>query len=167
MSNLKPSRPRGVTIVGYLFYVGGILGLIVGIFLFISIVALLGIATTLGEGLEFIPITKNSDLTLLLSFYIGIGVVFVIIGPLYIKVGRGLLKLKPGTRKTALILVVIAVVIDMVFIAAVATFDPSKAAKNILFDMIEVLIAVALNIIIIRYLQKPTIKQYFANDKLD
>jgi len=154
----KPSRPRGVTILGYLFFIASILGLIGGIILVLG----MGAALFLAPMIAPLP-TFDIDPMVLFGILFVLGIILLIISAFYIKVGRSLLKGKPGARRTASIVVAIGLVIDIISRAVGVASEPSQAAESIGGAMITLV----LNVIIIAYLQKPSIKEYFATRSLE
>lgn len=91
------------------------------------------------------------------------GLVSVILAPFYFKVGLGLLKLRPSARKTAVVLAIINLAISTTTTIAWALIVPGQAGERLVSVEMYGAIGLLLFIIIIRYLQKPSTRQYFAS----
>jgi hypothetical protein len=158
---LKLSRPRGVTILGYLYYIAGILAIVSGIDAILDIVVFLipslydifgySILVEETETENMSPVERLiSDLHLIAEF---------ILGPFYIVVGHGLLRLRPRAIELKMVVAIIGITVSVIAEIVLVSLHPD----DVLGAIVSVAIEIAIDIVIIAYLHKPSIKQYFAN----
>lgn len=141
----------GVTILGYLFYAYAIAGPIFGILVIFGMGELLGVAVPFpGDKLDW-------------AINILGGLVSIILGPFYFAIGFGLLKLRPTARKKAVVLLIVNLAVSTITSVVWAFLIPSQLGERLVSVGIYGAIEPLLFIIIIRYLQKPSTKQYFAS----
>jgi len=154
---LKP-RPRGVTFLGYLFYAAGILAILSGIdgildivvFFFPSWYDIFG-SSVLIEVENITPTERLiSDGHLVAEF---------ILGPFYLMIGHGLLRLRLRAIELKLKIAIIGITISVITEIVLLSLDPD----DLFGVIISVAIEIAIDIVIIAYLHKPSIKQYFAS----
>ena len=170
----KLSRPRGVTFLGYLYYAAGIIGIISGIegvfdvsyFLFPSLNDILG-PQEFGH-----PGTMSAE-KMVLDIQL---IAELILGPFYLIIGHGLLRLKPRAIELKLVIAIIGIALSVITEIALVSLHPDDlfeamlsvdvelAPRNFVIELggiISVGIGIAIDIVIISYLHKPSIKRYF------
>jgi hypothetical protein len=80
-----------------------------------------------------------------------------ILGPFYLMVGRGLLRLRPRAIELKLVIAIIGLAVSVIAEIALVTIHPDELFGAI----ISVVIEITIDLVIIAYLHKPSIKQYF------
>jgi hypothetical protein len=154
---LKP-RPRGVTFLGYLYYVAGILAILSGIDGILDIVVFFFPSwyDIFGSSV-LIEVENITSIERLISD--GHLVAEFILGPFYLMIGHGLLRLRLRAIELKLKIAIIGIAISVITEIVLLSLDPDN-----LFGVItSVAIEIAIDIVIIAYLHKPSIRQYFAS----
>jgi hypothetical protein len=80
-----------------------------------------------------------------------------ILGPFYLTIGHGLLRLRLRAIELKLMKAIIGIIISVITEIVLLSIDPDNQYGVI----ISVVIGIAIDIVIIAYLQKPSIKLYF------
>ena len=127
--NKVTSRPEGITLLSALFWVLALLAIIGGLIMMVTSNALIELIEEEGKDVP------HEVIDLLDSLFIGIGIIIIIMGILYIITGWGLWTMKSWARLVAIILAIISV--------------------------LNFPIGTILGIIILWYLFKPEIKEAF------
>ena len=127
--NKATSRPDGITLLSALFWVLALLAIIGGIIMMVTSNAIIELIEEEGKDVP------HEVIDLLDSLFIGISIILIIIGVLYIIAGWGLWTMKSWARLVAIILAIISV--------------------------LNFPIGTILGIIILWYLFKPEIKEAF------
>ena len=145
-----------MTFLGYLYYVAGIIAILSGIdgildivvFFFPSLYDILG-SSVLIENETVSPMERLiSDTNLVAEF---------ILGPFYLILGHGLLRLRPRAIELKLVIAIIGLTVSIIAEIALVTIHQDELFGAI----ISVAIEIAIDLVIIAYLHKPRIKQYF------
>ena len=145
-----------MTFLGYLYYVAGIIAILSGIdgildivvFFSPSLYDILG-SSILIENETVSPMERLiSDTNLVAEF---------ILGPFYLIVGHGLLRLRPRAIELKLVIAIIGLTVSMIAEIALVTIHQDELFGAI----ISVAIEITIDLVIIAYLRKPSIKQYF------
>ena len=145
-----------MTFLGYLYYVAGIIAFLSGIdgildiavFFSPSLYDILG-SSVLIENENVSPMERLiSDTNLVAEF---------ILGPFYLIVGHGLLRLRPRAIELKLVIAIIGLAVGVIAEIALVTIHPDELFGAI----ISVAIEITIDLVIIAYLHKPSIKQYF------
>jgi hypothetical protein len=153
--DLKP-RPRGVTFLGYLYYIAGIFAILSGIDGFLDIIVFFSPSLTDILGSSVLIDVDNITPTERMISDIHLGAE-LILGPFYIIVGYGLLRLRPRAIELKLVLAIIGLTNTVIAEILLLTIHPDE-----LFGvMITMAIEIAIDVLIIAYLHKPSIRQYF------
>jgi hypothetical protein len=147
-----------VTFLGYLYFVAGILAILTGIdgildfivFFFPSWHDIFGSSV-------LIDVENITSMERLIAD--GHSVAEFILGPFYLMVGHGLLRLIPRAIELKLIIAIIGITVSVVTEIVLLSLHPD----HLFGAIISVAIEIAIDIVIIAYLHKPSIKQYFAN----
>jgi hypothetical protein len=168
------SRPRGVTFLGYLYYAAGIIGIISGIdgvfdisyFLFPSLNDIIG-PQEFGH-----PGVMTAE-KLILNIQL---IAELILGPFYLVIGHGLLRLNQRAIEMKLVIAIIGIALSVVteivlvslhpddLFQAILSVDIELEPRNFVIEFggtISVGIGIVIDVIIISYLHKPSIKRYF------
>ena len=127
--NKATSRPDGITLLSALFWVLALLAIIGGLIMMVTSNAIIELIEEEGKDVP------HEVIDLLDSLFIGISIIIIIIGVLYIIAGWGLWTMKSWARLVAIILAIISV--------------------------LNFPIGTILGIIILWYLFKPEIKEAF------
>ena len=143
----KKIRPFGVTIIGVLTIIGGVLMIGSGITLaaFAAVFPLVGsIGDSVGTPQSQIPSSIPSE-------YVGVallsvGTIFTIIGTVSLVVAYGLFKAKKWAWTTSVVLSIISIAMGLISIAT---------------GNIGSIIGIAISGFILYYLYKPHVKEYF------
>jgi len=144
-----------VTFLGYLYYVAGIIAILSGIdgildivvFFSPSLYDILGSSVLENENVS--PMERLiSDTNLVAEF---------ILGPFYLIVGHGLLRLRPRAIELKLVIAIIGLTVSIIAEIALVTIHQDELFGAI----ISVAIEITIDLVIIAYLHKPSIKQYF------
>jgi len=143
-----------VTFLGYLYYVAGIIAILSGIDGILDIVVFFSPSlyeifgpSVLNENVS--PMERLiSDTNLVAEF---------ILGPFYLIVGHGLLRLRPRAIELKLVIAIIGLTVSVIAEIALVTIHPDELFGAI----ISVAIEITIDLVIIAYLHKPSIKQYF------
>jgi hypothetical protein len=144
-SNTNPNRPIGVTIIAILIIIGGI-ALLIGGLLFMAFAGFLSSSQTSSDS----PI----NIAVLISLPLSLGM--VIIGIIYIVVSYGLLKGKGWAWIITIIVTIIGLIIQIV--SAIITGLVSSSIETALVTHI---IGIIISGVIIFYLYKPNVRDYF------
>ena len=143
-----------MTFLGYLYYVAGIIAILSGIDGILDIVVFFSPSlydifgpSVLIENVS--PMERLiSDTNLVAEF---------ILGPFYLIVGHGLLRLRPRAIELKLVIAIIGLTVSVIAEIALVTIHPDELFGAI----ISVAIEITIDLVIIAYLHKPSIKQYF------
>ena len=144
-----------MTFLGYLYYVAGIIAILSGIdgildivvFFSPSLYDIFGASVLENENVS--PMERLiSDTNLVAEF---------ILGPFYLIVGHGLLRLRPRAIELKLVIAVIGLTVSIIAEIALVTIHQDELFGAI----ISVAIEITIDLVIIAYLHKPSIKQYF------
>ena len=144
-----------MTFLGYLYYVAGIIAILSGIdgildivvFFSPSLYDILGSSVLENENVS--PMERLiSDTNLVAEF---------ILGPFYLIVGHGLLRLRPRAIELKLVVAIIGLAVSVIAEIALVTIHQDELFGAI----ISVAIEITIDLVIIAYLRKPSIKQYF------
>ena len=144
-----------MTFLGYLYYVAGIIAILSGIdgildivvFFSPSLYDIFGASVLENENVS--PMERLiSDTNLVAEF---------ILGPFYLIVGHGLLRLRPRAIELKLVIAIIGLTVSMIAEIALVTIHQDELFGAI----ISVAIEITIDLVIIAYLHKPSIKQYF------
>jgi len=144
-----------VTFLGYLYYVAGIIAILSGIDGILDIVVFFSpslydvFGPSVLENENVSPMERLiSDTNLVAEF---------ILGPFYLIVGHGLLRLRPRAIELKLVIAIIGLTVSMIAEIALVTIHQDELFGAI----ISVAIEITIDLVIIAYLHKPSIKQYF------
>ena len=144
-----------MTFLGYLYYVAGIIAILSGIDGILDIVVFFSpslydiVGSSVLENENVSPMERLiSDTNLVAEF---------ILGPFYLIVGHGLLGLRPRAIELKLVIAIIGLTVSMIAEIALVAIHQDELFGAI----ISVAIEIAIDLVIIAYLHKPRIKQYF------
>jgi hypothetical protein len=158
----KKHRPLGVTIIAILTIISGILLLLGGVSLFavgalISVTPVDTTATTNSQPIaQFFGVISAAIGSVLLAIGIGYLVMFL-----------GLLKGKGWAWTITIILLLIGIAIQIISTATGAVFNTSlssssnNATNSVISGIIGGIIGIAINVVIVYYLYRPHVKEYF------
>ena len=143
-----------MTFLGYLYYVAGIIAILSGIDGILDIVVFFSPSlyeifgpSVLNENVS--PMERLiSDTNLVAEF---------ILGPFYLIVGHGLLRLRPRAIELKLVIAIIGLTVSIIAEIALVTIHQDELFGAI----ISVAIEITIDLVIIAYLHKPSIKKYF------
>ncbi len=145
----KPPRPTGVTILAILAILGGIAGLFGGAVL-IGLGVLLGtlLASEISNQLTLAgyPGLAGLDVGLISAIVIGLGVVVLILGILYLAVGIGFFGGKGWAWTLGMIVSVIGIILAIIQIAA---------------GNVGSIVSLLIGALILYYLMRPHVKAFF------
>ena len=143
---MHKQRPKGVTLIGVLDIIGGV-------FLCIGGIGLIQVMPIIAANPDQFSLDPSSlafkVLTGTLGYAISAGL--IAIGIADIAIGIGLLKGKQRAWKIAIVLTIISIAIDVIMIAV-----HTKPA-----DMPGSVIGVIINLVILYYLYRPNVKEFF------
>ena len=144
-----------MTFLGYLYYVAGIIAILSGIDGILDIVVFFSpslydiVGSSVLENENVSPMERLiSDTNLVAEF---------ILAPFYLIVGHGLLRLRPRAIELKLVIAIIGLTVSMIAEIALVTIHQDELFGAI----ISVAIEITIDLVIIAYLHKPSIKQYF------
>ncbi|OLC23924.1 MAG: hypothetical protein AUH71_03795 [Thaumarchaeota archaeon 13_1_40CM_4_48_7] len=145
-----------MTFLGYLYYVAGIIAILSGIDGILDIVVFFSPSlydifgsSVLIEIENVSPMERLiSDTNLVAEF---------ILGPFYLIVGHGLLGLRPRAIELKLVIAIIGLTVSVIAEIALVTIHPDELFGAI----ISVAIEMTIDLVIIVFLHKPSIKKYF------
>jgi hypothetical protein len=155
---MQKHRPLGVTIIAILIIIEGIILLFGGVFL-LAVGALIAVAPTAKILLvpQFFGVIPAAIGSLLLEIAIAYLVMFY-----------GLLKGKGWAWTITIILVFIGIAIQIisttsgaVFSASLISTSRSNNANTVISGIIGGIIAIAINVVVVYYLYRPNVKEYF------
>lgn len=146
-------RPTGVTIIGILNIIGGILGLIMGFVL----IALGPTLSQISENDTSDTMNTNIELSKIDDYLHIFGIISIPIGIASLIVGIGLLKGKGWAWSGAVILSIISIVFNLVYAALLGGVEASSIGGTI--------VGIIINGIILAYLFKSNVKSYFGKVK--
>ena len=144
-----------MTFLGYLYYVAGIIAILSGIDGILDIVVFFSpslydiVGSSVLENENVSPMERLiSDTNLVAE---------LILGPFYLIVGHGLLRLRPRAIELKLVVAIIGLAVSVIAEIALVTIHPDELFGAI----ISVAIEITIDLVIIAYLHKPSIKKYF------
>jgi hypothetical protein len=147
--NSNTNRPIGVTILAILAILGGI-ALLIGGFFFIIFAGLLSGSSIEVNSNSSIDIASLSVLPLIL------GIIMIIIGIVYFAVSYGLLKGRGWARIITIIVTIISLIVQIVSAIIIGL-----ASGSIEVALVSHVIGIIINGIIIFYLYRPHVRDYF------
>ena len=144
-----------MTFLGYLYYVAGIIAILSGIDGILDIVVFFSpslydiFGSSVLENENVSPMERLiSDTNLVAEF---------ILGPFYLIVGHGLLRLRQRAIELKLVIAIIGLTVSVIAEIALVTIHPDELFGAI----ISVAIEMTIDLVIIVFLHKPSIKKYF------
>ncbi len=140
---MEKQRPKGITIIGALEMIGGILILLVGIFLFVGIPLLSRKELNFDYSSPEVQIITGPFRYLLAAGFTALGITSLF-------VGFGLLKGKPWAWKASVIITLISIGSNTITIAI-------NSYSNLAGSVIGIII----DVIILYYLYRPHVKVFF------
>ena len=165
----KVDRPLGVTIIAILAIISGILLLFGGISLVITGALINASSVDITPNNDFRSIGSIIGIALLI-----IGSILLIIGLIYLIVSYGLLKGKGWARTITIVITIISIVIQVIsetiryMLAASIAHNYPKLAEVIannnnsaIYSLLGSIIAIIIDIVIIYYLYRPNVKEFF------
>lgn len=150
-------RPLGVTVIGILDLIGGVLGIVGGL-------ALLGIGGILAANPEFLAETQgglegfennpfNFAPELLGIVFMALGAVLLAIGIASLVVAYGTLKGKGWAWMINIIISYIGIAMNIISLILYSSTDAASIAS--------VIVSIGISVLILYYLYRPHVKQYF------
>jgi hypothetical protein len=159
------TRPLGVTIIAILAIIGGILLVFGGL----SLLAFGAFFSTITfEDQQQLQPQEAAELQPLTQFFgsigIVIGAIILAVGVGYLVVSYGLLKGKGWARMVAVVLTIVAIVVQLAGVISSSVLSQSLPSdlEALASGIIAHIIGLAINGVILYYLYRPNVKEYFA-----
>jgi Predicted membrane protein (DUF2127) len=165
-------RPFGITIIAILAIVSGVVLIFGGLsslvsgafFASISVENVLTEIQQQDQQPQTLDVAELHALVQLLgSSSIVMGAIVLVIGLGYLVVAYGLLKGRKWARTITVILTTISIIVQIVFIITTSMINTAMHhdANTSLYHLVDQIIGIAINGIILYYLYRPSVKEYF------
>jgi hypothetical protein len=165
-------RPFGITIIAILAIVSGVVLIFGGLSSLVSgaFFASISIENVLTEIQQQEQQPQTLDVAelhalvqLLGSSSIVMGAIVLVIGIGYLVVAYGLFKGREWARTIIVILTTISIIVQIVFIITTSMLNTAMHhdANTSLYHLVDQIIGIAINGIILYYLYRPSVKEYF------
>ncbi|MGA7368620.1 MAG: hypothetical protein WBX01_05775 [Nitrososphaeraceae archaeon] len=165
MQSGTKTRPLGVTIIAILAIIGGILLVFGGLSLLVF--GAFFSAVTFEDQQQLQP-QEASELQPLTQFFggfgIAIGAIILAVGVGYLVVSYGLLKGNGWARMVAVVLTIVAIVVQLAGVISSSVLSQSLPSdlEALASGIFAHIIGIAINGVILYYLYRPNVKAYFA-----
>jgi hypothetical protein len=170
-------RPVGITIIAILALIAGIVLVFGGLSSLVSGAFFATISTeVVTTQLELQQQTRQetqnvvelrSLIQLLGNISISLGAIVLAIGIGYLVVSYGLLKGRRGGWTIAVILTIVSIVIQIAFVISTNMLNTSlnHDMNTSLYHLVDQIIGIAINGVILYYLYRPKVKEYFGKSQ--
>lgn len=151
----KQSRPSGVTIIGILIIIAGVLSVLLGIGLVVIGPIIMNVSPNTNLGLQIEPQVLGVAFVLFGSISFALGVADLVMA-------YGLWKGKGWAWTISVVLLFIGIAIDvwwLVWSTSSGTFV--NAGSNLLEDIVGSIVGIGISAFIVYYLYRPHVKEYF------